>query len=259
MSQYIKSEVYRVLRYKWTYLFILICSGLLVSANIVLAAVKGSDSSFSYATTKFALGNFSTSMGAIFFLCITVSSMLFGNEYTNHTFKNCVSFGIPRGTIYISKLFVQIIYSIIAFTVITAIDLGSAYLLLENSGSASLQMLFHTVFACLPLFLFALAASNFFLFVIENNWSSCAAMMGLMVVLPLISNLLGMRFKLFTMLSGVMPLNLINKINFDYKNQTVQLLWSGAEGYRNYWLVGIIELILITVLGYIVFSKKEIK
>lgn len=259
MSQYTKSEVYRILRYKWTYLFIVICSGLLVSANIVLAAVKGSDSRIPYATTEFSLGNFTTSMEAIFFLCITVSSMLFGNEYINHTFKNSISFGISRGTIYISKLIIQVIYSLIAFSVITAIDIGSAYLLLEDSGSGPIQMMFDTILACMPLFLFALAASNFFLFMIENTWSSCGAMLGLMLVFPLVSNLLGMRFKLFSMLSKMMPLNLIDQMDLDFKKQTVQLLWPGVEGYRNYWLIGIIEMVILTILGYIMFSKKDIK
>lgn len=259
MNQYIKSEIYRILRYKWTYLFIIICSGLLLSSNIVLAVVKSSDSRFPYATTKFAFGTFSSSMTIIYFLCITVASMLFGNEYYNHTLKNVVSFGISRGTIYISKLIVQIIYALISFSIISAIYIGSSYLLLENSGPAAVTLLLHTSFACLPLFLFVLALTNCFQFLIESSWSAVAAIIGLMLALPMVSDLLSLRFQFFRGFSKLLPFTLINNIHFNYEKITIQLLWAGTEGYRNYWMIGIIEMLLISVLGYVIFNRKEIK
>lgn len=50
MSNYFKSEVYRLIHEKWTYLFIGMCSMLLLASNIVLAAVSQTDGSFTYAT-----------------------------------------------------------------------------------------------------------------------------------------------------------------------------------------------------------------
>lgn len=259
MSQYIKSEIYRILRAKWTYLFIIICSGLLLSSNIVLALVKNSDSTFGFATTKFAFGTFSTSMTAVYLLCITVASILFGNENTNHTLKNAVSFGISRGTIYIGKFLVQIIYSLVAFTIITVVYVGSGYLLLENSGIEVLLLLLRTSLICVPFFLFALAATNCFQFIFESSGGTVAAITGLLFILPMVADLLGMRFKIFAEFSKLIPWTLINQMKLDFDKYSIQLLWDGAAGYRNYWLIGIIETLLITAIGYVVFSKKEIK
>ena len=95
-----------------------------------LAAVAHNEESFPYATTKFAIGLYLGSFQAVFLLCITVASIVFGNEYTNHTLKNSISYGINRSSIYFGKLIVEILYAFIAFAIITGIDIGSAYLLL---------------------------------------------------------------------------------------------------------------------------------
>ncbi|MHB8132067.1 MAG: ABC transporter permease [Mobilitalea sp.] len=257
MSSYIKSEFYRLIRNRATYLFIGICSVILMSSNVVLAAVKYAESDFPYATTGFSYGNIISSMNIVFLLCIMVGSMIFGNEHNNHTMKNCVSYGIPRGTIYFSKFMVEIVYSLIAFTIITGFHVISANLLLENSGPGTFTLLLHTLFACLPLLLSALATTNCFVFIIEGTGSGIAAIVGVLVAIPTVSNLLGMKFDFFAQLSKVLPWNLINAI--DFEKYTLILPWEGNAGYRNYWLVGIIWMIGISLLGYVVFRKKEIK
>ena len=202
MSSYIKSEFYRLIRNRATYLFIGICSVILMSSNVVLAAVKYAESDFPYATTRFSYGNLNSSMNMVFLLCIMVGSVIFGNEHNNHTMKNCVSYGIPRGTIYFSKFIVEIVYSLFAFTIITGFHLISANLLLENSGPGTFTLLLHTLFACLPLLLSALATTNCFVFIIEGTGSGIAAIVGVLVAIPTVSNLLAMKFDFFSQLYG---------------------------------------------------------
>jgi hypothetical protein len=257
MINYLKSECYRILHYKWTYLFILICSALLVSMNVLLSIVKLNDANFPYATTQFAFSFVYGSMLVIFLLCMAVSGFIFGNEYSNHTMKNSISYGITRGTVFIGKLLVQILYSIVAFSIIIGIFVASSYLLLKHSDVNYLFTLLETSFICLPLFLSALAVTNCFLFVIENNGGATAACCGIMLFLPLVSNLLGMKFMIFKNLSKVLPYNMINAISF--QQNKIQLLWSGTQGICNYWIIGIAELIMFTLLGYILIYKKEIK
>lgn len=258
MSNYVKSEFYRVLHYKWTYLFIGICSFLLLSSNVVLAVVKYTDSSFPYANTYFSFSNLYSNIIIVYILCIMVSNMIYGNENNNHTMKNSVSYGISRGTIYFGKLLVEIVYAMIAFIIIAGVHVISGYLLLENSGPIELELIIRTYFACLPFLIFALATMNCFAFIMESS-GAIAASCGLLIAFPSICNLLGMRFLLFNQLAKILPWNLINNIEFDYAKHVLHLYWEAEAGYYYYWLIGIIQMVLIAMVGYVLFRKKEIK
>lgn len=259
MSSYILSECYRLLRNTWSYLFIGICSLLLLSSNIVLAAVSASESKFPYATTAFSFGNVDTSMSLVYILCLTVTGIVFGNEYANHTLKNSISYGINRASIYFGKFIVEVIYAIFAFTIIIGIHILSAYLLLENSGGKELEALIRACLASLPLLISGLATMNCFAFMIENNGGSVAASCGIMIALPLVSNLLGMKFVLFKKLSEVLPWNILSDNKYDEVKDAVILYWDSAKGFKNCWLIGIAETVIIIIIGFLVFRKKEIK
>ncbi len=259
MSNYLKSEFYRLIHYKWTYLFIAICSLLLLSSNIVLAAVKTTDSHFPYATTKFSFSNAYSNYAMVFILCIMVAIMIFGNEHGNHTMKNCVTYGIPRGTIYLGKLIVQVIYAIIAFVIIIGVHIISAYCLLENSGPKEFELLIRTSLACLPFLIFGLATTNAFAFILESTGSAVAASCGIMFAFPLICNLLAKRFLAFEKLSEFLPLNIISSIEYDQAEGALKMYWDTTAGFRNCWVFGIIQTVLIAGIGYLLFRKKEIK
>ncbi len=256
MLSYLKSEFYRIWHNKGSYLFIAICSLLLVSSNIILAAVKATEPNFPYANTYFAFSSFYSSIIFVFFLCISVAASVFGNEHSNHTMKNSISYGISRGNIYFGKLIVEVVYALIAFAVITGIDILAAYLLLENSGIEHLYLLLKVCFVVMPLLLCAIAVTNCFLFIAESMGIAVSAVLGILLALPLVSNFLGMKFKVFQELSKILPYNMITNIDYDYKKAELILPWNGISGY---WLIGIVELIIIALIGYIVFRKKEVK
>ncbi|HWT73910.1 MAG TPA: ABC transporter permease [Mobilitalea sp.] len=258
MLNYLKSEFYRILRSRATYLFIAVCSVLLLSSNIVLALVKRSDETFTYANTAFSIANVYTSFGFVFILCIMVTGIIFNNENSNHTFKNCVSYGITRGTIYFGKLIIQIMYAIVAFLVIIGVHVASAYLLLDNSGPKELDMLFQVSLAAIPLLLFVIAVANCFYFIMEGTGGAVAATCGVILALPIISGFLGMKFELIRKFADILPWNLLSSINYDLGGHTVKLFWS-TNGYQNYWIAGMLQMIVFVVLGYSFFAKKEIK
>ncbi len=258
MSRYIKSELYRLLRVKGTYLFVLISSLLLISSSVLLASIKLSDNKFPYATTGFSISLIVTSFIMILFLCIMVSNIVFSNEYSNHTMKNSISFGMTRSTLYFGKLIVQIIYACIAFVLIIGIHVLSAYMLLENSGLDSLYLLFKTCLICLPLFLFSLALTNCFAFAFEGTGATIGSTIGVLFALPMVSNMLGMKFEVFRNFSKILPYNMINNLKLDVEKYTLTTIW-GVDGYRNYWIVGLVEMVIFVVLGYVLFRKREIK
>lgn len=259
MINYLRSECYRILRYKWTYLFILICSVAVISTTIVLAAVKYSDSAFPYATTRFVFSFAYTSMGTVYLLCLVVSNMIFNNEYGNQTMKNCVSYGISRRTIFFGKLAIQILYSLIAFAVIMGMFVASAFLLLENTGKFELIKLVRTCLASLPLLISGLATMNCFAFFIEGSSAAATASVGVMLGLPTACNLLGMRFELFDKFKDILPWNILNYSDYDQATETVILYWDSQKGFINCWTIGIAITAIITFFGFLMFQKKEIK
>ncbi len=259
MTNYIQSEFYRLLRSKGSYLFIMICSALLISANVILAVVGHMETGFPYNNTGFSLSLFYSDLVMVFILCVSVASIVFGNEYTNHTMKNSISYGISRGRIYFGKLIAEIVYAVIAFVSITGLYIGSAYLLLEHSSTNDLELLINACFVALPLLLFALATTNCFLFIIESTGGAITAIMGVLIAFPLVSNFLGMKFELFRKLGNILPWNLMNNMNFDFETKQMILPWEGRTGYINYWLYGILWTVLFVLIGFLAFRKKEIK
>ena len=259
MIKYIKSELYRLFCGKGSYLFIIICSALLVSANVVLALVKRSDETFPYATTSFAMGMFYTSMIVIYLLCISVASIVFGNEYTNHTMKNTISYGISRGSIYFGKFISELIFALMAFIIITGIDIATAYLLLENSGSGPLQLLLNTCFVCLPLLFSSIAVTNCFIFIIDATGGAITAIIGTLIAFPLVCNLLGMKFSIISKFAEIIPYNLINNLDFDTDNYMLMLPWEGNAGYYHFWIIGMGWTLLFVLIGFFIFRTKEVK
>ncbi|SHO54001.1 ABC transporter permease [Anaerocolumna xylanovorans] len=258
MKQYMKSEFYRIAHRMSTYLFIGMCSLLMVSSNVVLAVVKHADAKFPYATTKFSISNLYASFAVVYLLCIAIASMIFGNEYGNRTMKNSISYGISRGTIYFGKLITEMIYAVIAFAAITGIHVASACLLLENSGAESIALLLKTTLFCFPLFIFAVGASNCFIFLFDSMGNAIAATLGLLLALPLVSNMLGMKFEVFHKLAEILPWNLINNMEFDFDKLEIILKWNERTVYY-YWMAGIIQMVLVVLAGYLIFNKREIK
>lgn len=259
MTSYIKSELYRLFHSKGGYLFIAICSLLLISANIVLAAVGHSDESFRYANTYFSLSLLYSDLPIVFILCVSVVSIVFGNEHNNHTLKNSISYGITRGSIYFGKLVVELVYAFVAFLIIVGLDIASSYLLLENSGPGNLELLMKAFLVALPLLFFAIATSNCFIFILESTGGAITAILLLLVAFPTVSGYLGLKFEFFATLTKILPWNMMNSIGFDYDALKLILPWEGSEGYYNYWFYGIVQMVLFVLIGYFVFRKKEIK
>jgi ABC-type transport system involved in multi-copper enzyme maturation permease subunit len=198
-------------------------------------------------------------MAIVYILCISVSLLVFGNEHSNHTMKNTVTYGIPRGNIYFGKIFVQIMYAIIAFAIIAGVHVSSSYLLLENSASNDLNIYIRTFLACLPFFVFGLACANTFSFILEGSGGAVAASSGIMLAFPLVCNLLGMKFEVFAELGKLLPANIINFTHYDAAAEAMIMYWDTSAGFANCWLYGMVQTIIIVTIGYLLFRRKEIK
>lgn len=262
MMNYIKSELYRIVRLKGIYLLSGICTALLVGANVVLWFF-GRGGNFAYNNTEFAFMMVWTSLNAVFFLTLCMGSIIFGDEYKNKTISNSIAFGYSRIFLYFGKLLVGLIVSVVALTAVLGVFIISAYLLLEDSGIDALLRLLRAIGAGAPVLLTGEVAAITFCFLTETASGSTWSWMGLMIGVPMISELLGMRLAFFEKLTKWLAYEVLqnNQILMYEEGAAgeVVMAWMTREGLARMILSGVIGIAVFLLWGVIGLRRKEIK
>lgn len=256
MLNYISSELFRISRNKKLYLLIGIVAVLIVAMGAVLAAF-GKDPAFPYATTAFALGNEYRSMNYLLLIVLVLSAYLDDNEYRQHTMKHSVAFGIGRRTIYLARLFSQMIVNAVIYILMNVLLVGVSFALLQHSNVGELNELLRAMAAGIPLFLAALAISHCFIMNMESAISAETYAVAFILILPIIMNMLGRQVELIAKLAYWLPYNLAAPF-FD-ENSMLQLVWNVPNGMLHCYLSGLIFTVIFTVAGVAVFQKREVK
>ena len=259
MINYIRSEVYRNFRNKGNYLFILGAMAFVVFLNIVLWIFAKNDTTFPYATTKYAFSSLYCSLRLIMIICVSVVSIIFAQEYKNQTLKNTVSFGISRTSIYLGKFIISIIFSFIAAICVIATFVISAYILLENSGIEYLTTLFNSIVAGIPLILFSLVVAHSFYFITEKEMNIVVSWAGIVIIIPSLLEIIGRRSEISRAIASYMPWNIVGDIRFNEVTNTLILGWTTPVAIVKSIIVGIIGCVVFYIIGLEVFKRKEIK
>ena len=258
MSNYLKSEVYRITHTRASYAFLLVCSLLMIAFNFLLCVVKISDDAFPYATTEFSFSTIYTNLYIILILCITVSHIIFGSEYQNHTLKNSISFGISRSRILCGKMIIQVLYSLICFLVVIGVYILSAYLFLENSGSLYLEILLKGCLSGIPYYLCALAIGTMTFSLFESTGLAIGVAMLILAVVPVLLSQLAMKYDFFYELSKLMPITNLSDYSFS-DDGTFHAAWLNQSGMVRSYFLGFIEAVIFFLISMTGFRRKEIK
>jgi len=270
MMNYIKSELYRVVHSKGIYLFTGICTALLLAMNIVLGSFRGVEY-FSYATTEFVFSMMYNGLNVVFFLTLCMGSIVFAEEYKNKTIANSIAFGYSRITLYFGKILTGLIVSVAALAVVLAVFIGSAYLLLENSGIDVLMTLLGGVGASLPILIVGEIAALTFLFLMESSAGASWSWVGIMMGIPIASELLGMKFGFFEKLTGWLAYEVLQNgqrlIMIEEETEAgisavepqIVLSWMTQEGLTRMLLVGLIGTAVFLIWGIVGMRRKEIR
>ncbi|WP_040285929.1 hypothetical protein [Sporosarcina koreensis] len=135
MMNYVKSEGYRMIRKKSLYITSFVCLALIAAAAVVLAYFKQTDPTFPYGTASFYYSNVLGSTVLVLIVIFLFNASLTGRD--TDVLKNAVSFGIPRSTIYWSKLLLTLVYFVLISIVGVALMLAlGETMLVTDSGSA---------------------------------------------------------------------------------------------------------------------------
>ena len=259
MINYIRSEVYRNLRTKGNYIFIIALMALVVFLNIILWLFVKSDANFPYATTKFAFSSLYANLRFPIILCASAVGLILGQEYKNNTLKNTISFGISKSVIYFSKLLISIIYSLIVGILVCTAFIISAYILLENSGIEHLKLLINSLITTIPIFLFSITVAHSFYFVTDKEINIFMLWGIIVILIPQLLLIVGRRNELSNIIASYMPWNIVGNFTFNEATGNLVLGWITPEGILKSIVGSIIGAIIFYFIGLKIFKKKEIK
>lgn len=263
MWNYVKSELYRVVHSKGVYMMTAICTALLLAMNLLLAFIRSVDTTFPYGGTWFSFNMMETAIQPIMMLTVVLGCIIFADEYKNKTIMNSIAFGQTGAMVFVGKVIVALIVSVVALAVVLTVFIGSAYLLLENSGTEHLMELLKAFGACILFLVCGLVATIAFCFLLGSASSATWAWLGVFAFVPMIVQLLGMKFPLFEKLSGWLAYALAGKEDI-ILSETGEItgyamIWTTPEGLQRCLLVGAIGIVVFLAVGILGMKKREIK
>ncbi len=257
MLNYIHAEFYKVFRRKYTW----------ITLAIVLALEALLVSGWAY--TNFHGNHVGFYEGAVMLVsllsmgfCATLitGDMVFAGQYKNSTLKNEVSFGLSRSRIYLGKLFVQTLLSLLYCAVMVTFYIGLCWLTLYHDpvqDGAAMQIVGFCLAAALPLWIGVQALTCACMFLVKSELGGALLSLGIFMVLPTLIELAGL-------LAGVespagaalmtvynhMPTVLVKSA----REMVGDWAWCGRA-----WIVGAVWFAAFTAIGLCGFQKKEIK
>lgn len=259
MLNYIRAEIYKLLRRPYTY----VCLGVMLALEGLYASMFAFHNAHSMATPFGGAVVTIVEMGAIgFAICLLTGDIVFAAQYKNSTLKNEVSFGLSRARIYLGKLIAQTLLSIVYLAVMMAFFLGlcAVCLPMESgvglySASEALTIVGYFLSVGLPLWIGAQAVACMCLFLFHGEMAASFLHVGIVFVLNPILEVMGLLIggdagKLLLKAIQYFPGPMLNGAksvvgNWEYLGQA--------------WIVGAFWVAVCTAVGLYGFHRKEIK
>lgn len=248
MVKYLSAEIYK-LTHRKTYLFgffAFILDG--IAAFMVLCKYNAGNG----ASLNFFLMNLPPLFMTGMFLVLMVSDMVFSDQYKFNTLKNEASYGLPRTRIYLGKLIATALAAVVICAIIILFYAGIAAILfpVEDGMGEVLTHLGQTLALSLPLWFGGLGFGYMLLFVMKGSTSATMVYVLVLGMGDTILDLLEMiQPKLTEALEAVRSCLLMTPFN--------QMDVSPAA-LSHTWLVGMSWLVVSTLVGAVVFQKREI-
>lgn len=258
MLNYIRAEIYKMLRRPYTY----IALGVLLALEALFVSMFAFHNSHSLVTPFGAAIVSIVEMGTIgFCICLLTGDIVFAAQYKNSTLKNEVSFGLSRAQIYLGKFLAQALLSIVYLVVMMAFFLGLCAVCLPMeagnfyTASEGLTIVGWFLAAGLPLWIGGQAVMCMCLFLVNGEMASSFLYVGIVFVLETVIGLAGLFAggpvgdALLT-LAAYFPRNMLEGAKEVVGNMTYM---------GQVWLVGAFWVAVSTAIGLYGFRKKEIK
>lgn len=248
MVKYLHAEAYK-LTHRRAYLFgffAFILGG--ITAFMVLCRYNAG----SGATLNFFLMNLPSLLMTGLFLVLMISDMVFSDQYKLNTLKNEMSYGLPRLRVYLGKLAATALAAVVLCIIIVLFYTAVAALLVPAAeGLADVAAhVGKALLLALPLWLGGLGFGYMLLFVMKGSTAATAVYMLVIALADTVIDLLEMiQPKLWDAMETVRSCLLMTPFN--------EMLFT-PEAIGHAWLVGMGWLVVSTVIGTVIFQKREI-
>lgn len=256
MTKCIKSEFYRLFHTKGFYALTGACLLVVVLFNVVLWAMATFTEAFPWATTKYAFSTLEADMHIPLFLSAVMGSVVTGDELKHRTINNSVAFGLSREQVFLSKVIVGIAASAVCLLATEAGLIGSGYLLLEDSGSAYTLSLLKGTAACIPAWTAGMVAFISLYYVTGKDSGGIWSWLLIMVAVPAVVSVLGMRFEICAKLSSWL---LYSMVSYTEPNEVwLTFSWSTTAGFLRCQEAGLFGASLFIALGILAIRRREL-
>ena len=251
MRNYLSAECYKAFRRKYFYIALAVCLGLeLVLLGCYWLTMSWGNPTVSFGSTA-VLVPMVLSVGL--YAALITGDIVFSDQYKYNTLKNEVAYGIPRRRIYLGKLAVTALTSVLAALVMLGLYLGGCWLLFPHAAGdgQTWALVGYCLAGALPLWLAGLAVVNACYFLIRSNTIAAFAGVGILALVSQIFQLLGLLIHpVFEVVRQFMPNVMLDTLaNMAFQWNYVGLCWvSGLV-----WCAG------ATAVGLLAFRGKEIK
>ncbi|MBS1383367.1 MAG: ABC transporter permease [Flavonifractor sp.] len=251
MADYLRAECTKAFRRKYLYIALLVC---LAGESLLLL---GSWLTYSWGNTNISFHSTAVMVAAILsfglYATLITGDIVFSDQYKHNTLKNEVSYGLPRGRIYLGKLLVSMLVALAACVVLIGFYLGGCWLLFPHDGSDGTvwSLLGYCLAGAFPLWLGGQALVMACYFLVRSSTMAAFLSIGILVVLASVFQTLGLLISpvfecIRHFLPGVM-LDTLASMAFDWPY--VGLCW----------IVGAVWCVGSTAVGLAIFRRKEIR
>ncbi len=262
MLNYIRSELYKTFRRKYLYIFTGICCLLCVGVNL---------SAF-FSNQKYgAIVDFDgvLCMGMMMFPTVTylmliTTDIVFSDEYKHGTFKNVISYGVPRWQVYFGKLCVSILITALFGAVILGVFMLSAFLsvpMSEQSGYV-LQWFWAYLGGAIPIWVSGICLAVMLFSIVRSSTAASFIYAGILAFLgPIMLILEYYVSDFFASVHAWLPMSVMDSWSACMmKIDITQVNTVFSTGlFAHSWAVGVLWIVGTCLVGYLVFRKKEIK
>lgn len=250
MLNYVKAELYKVFHRKYVFIFLLVMFLGETALCMLWRFSSGNDMvSMDFADAVRFLA-FLLGMGL--YATIITGDMVFSEQYKHSTLKNEVAYGIPRSRIYVGKLLAECVLAGILCVVIIGYYIGLNRILFPQAGEGdgeAVRWALQALGACLPLWLASQALFHLFSTLFKSTGAAFATVM-VYLLLPNVFKILAVfvneGFQLF----------------YEIMLTTqVDVVAGGAISggvMARCWITGGVWFLGTTVIGNILFRKREI-
>ena len=246
MVKYLNAELFKVRHRVYLFGFLAVVLGGISAMFMMLKANANPGT-----TAESILWVLPLALSVGLYLVVAISDMVFSDQYKYNTLKNEVSYGLPRFRIYFGKLIATAIMCVVLCAVILAYYFLLTVALFPQEGTMPemLKMLGEMLLQALPLWLGGLGLYQALLFLVRGSTAATVIYVLVVGALDSVLKLLGM---LMPALEGT-----IQKI-LTCLLQTNFAATGGGIDLPHAWLVGMAWLLIATLMGAVVFQKREI-